>query len=324
MNKIFFSIIFLFFLSFQISFAQDKVIEGGIVNGGATYLPKPDYPQEAKDFCADGTVEVQILIGEDGKVISAEAISGDELLRDSAVEAAKKAKFRMGHASVKTKGKLVYNFVSEKKCVNAGVVNKNALIIPKPQLQNTINSCHLNIKEPIEINVQIVIDATGNVTNARALNGHPLLRGIFVNFARQAKFKPININSAPFFVTAILVYKINPDGEVYTDIDDEIVLGEALNLSKPIFPSFTGKIGNNRSVLVEIVIDEDGNVLSAEAISGHPMLKAMSVAAARHSKFSQTTISGVPVKAKALLTYEYILADELIVNVVVNSIEPQK
>lgn len=64
MNKIFFSIIFLLFVSSQISFAQEKIIEGGIVNGKATYLPKPDYPQEAKDFCAEGKVAVQILIDE--------------------------------------------------------------------------------------------------------------------------------------------------------------------------------------------------------------------------------------------------------------------
>ena len=31
-----------------------KIVEGGIVNGKATYLPQPEYPQEAKDFCASG------------------------------------------------------------------------------------------------------------------------------------------------------------------------------------------------------------------------------------------------------------------------------
>lgn len=425
MNKIFLSIICLLFVSFQISFAQEKNATGGIVNGKATYLPKPDYPQEAKNFCVDGIVEVQVLIGEGGNVISAEAISGDELLRDSAVEAAKKATFRMGHFAVKTEGKLVYNFVSEKKCIYAGVVNKKALKIPKPSLQNIVHPKHLKIEEPREVIVQIIIDLNGDVTNARALNGHPLIRSIFVNFARQAKFQPTSITTSPIFIKAILIYKIKLDGEVDTDIEkdiigipidlvkpsppfcncrfgdnssimvgtevdkngnvikaeaynghpilknisekaalkskflpsnlkakvtivyefeaindnrdvkisdiyikevksDELTIGKALSLPKPPFPSFNGKLGNNSSVLVEVVIDEDGNVISAKAISGHPMLKAMSVAAARHSKFSQTKISGVRVKAKALLTYEYILADELIVNVIVNSIEPQK
>lgn len=48
-------------------------------------------------------------------MISAEAISGDELLREAAVEAAKKAKFSMGHFASRMKGVLIYNFVYEKK-----------------------------------------------------------------------------------------------------------------------------------------------------------------------------------------------------------------
>ena len=41
-----------------------KIVEGGIVNGKATYLPQPNYPQEAKDFCASGKVKVEVLIDE--------------------------------------------------------------------------------------------------------------------------------------------------------------------------------------------------------------------------------------------------------------------
>jgi outer membrane biosynthesis protein TonB len=83
---------------------KEKTIKQPIVNGMATYLPKHDFPQEAKDFCANGKVEVEVLIGEDGNVIEAKAISGDELLHGSAVEAAKKAKFTTGHL-VQTKRK---------------------------------------------------------------------------------------------------------------------------------------------------------------------------------------------------------------------------
>ena len=71
-----------------------KIVEGGIVNGKATYLPQPEYPQEAKDFCASGVISVEVEIDGKGEVISAKAISGDELLHKSAVETAKKAKFQ--------------------------------------------------------------------------------------------------------------------------------------------------------------------------------------------------------------------------------------
>ncbi|HXG85851.1 MAG TPA: energy transducer TonB [Pyrinomonadaceae bacterium] len=123
----------LFFLcSVQSVFAQEKVISGGIVNGKATKLPEPIYSREAKDSCASGEVKVEVLIDENGDVISAKAISGDELLRTSAVEAAKKAKFRTTHFQVKVRGIVVYNFVLKIKCIEVGIVNKKAKYLSTP------------------------------------------------------------------------------------------------------------------------------------------------------------------------------------------------
>ena len=57
------------------------VIKGGIVNGKAIELPKPNYPQEAKDFCSGGKVEVAVLIYNlTGELISAKAITGDRII----------------------------------------------------------------------------------------------------------------------------------------------------------------------------------------------------------------------------------------------------
>jgi len=195
-----------------------KIARGGIVNSRATYLPKPYYPQEAKDFCAIGKVEVEILISENGSVIEAKAISGDELLRESAVEAVKKAKFRQvaDGKPVKTKGIVVYNFVSENKCIVVGVVNNKARFVPKPQVANLNHPKHFQIKEEQIVTVQIIIDESGKVVRARAISGHPLLRAACENSARQAKFAPSYINSLPVKVKALLVYKFKPDGTIDT------------------------------------------------------------------------------------------------------------
>jgi outer membrane biosynthesis protein TonB len=56
-------------------------------------VPKPIYSKEAENFCAGGKVEVEVLVDEKGDVFGARAISGDELLHNSAVEVALKAKF---------------------------------------------------------------------------------------------------------------------------------------------------------------------------------------------------------------------------------------
>jgi len=53
----------------------------GVINGRAADLVKPVYSAAAKAVNAQGTVEVQVMIDEAGKVVSAHAISGNALLR---------------------------------------------------------------------------------------------------------------------------------------------------------------------------------------------------------------------------------------------------
>jgi TonB family protein len=94
-------------------------ISAGILNGKAISLPKPPYPEDARKSRLSGKVEVQVLIDENGKVISANAISGLEnvSLRLAAEAAALKATFsptKLRGEPVKVSGVIVYNFVAEK------------------------------------------------------------------------------------------------------------------------------------------------------------------------------------------------------------------
>jgi TonB family protein len=92
------------------------IVSGGVLNGKATYLPKPAYPPIAKSVHATGTVNVRVTIDENGSVISASAVSGHPLLQASAVAAARQAKFtptKLSGQTVKVTGIIVYNFVEQ-------------------------------------------------------------------------------------------------------------------------------------------------------------------------------------------------------------------
>ena len=65
-------------------------ISGGVLNGKAISLPKPAYPPIARAAHAAGTVVVQVLIDENGNVVSAHAVSGHPLLQAVAVGAARR------------------------------------------------------------------------------------------------------------------------------------------------------------------------------------------------------------------------------------------
>lgn len=91
-----------------------KQISKGVVNGSAVSLPKPSYPPAAQAVNASGAVNVQVLIDEEGNVISASAVSGHPLLRAATEQAARGAKFKptlLQGAPVKVSGVIVYNFV---------------------------------------------------------------------------------------------------------------------------------------------------------------------------------------------------------------------
>ncbi|HKU77690.1 MAG TPA: TonB family protein [Pyrinomonadaceae bacterium] len=91
-------------------------ISGGVLNGKAISLPKPGYPPIARAAHASGTVVVQVLIDENGSVVSAHAVSGHPLLQAAAVGAAKQARFsptKLSGQPVKVTGVIQYNFVSQ-------------------------------------------------------------------------------------------------------------------------------------------------------------------------------------------------------------------
>ena len=55
-----------------------------MINGEAVLLPKPPYPEMARQLKIQGVVSVQVLVDETGRVVSAKAVSGNPfLVRDA-------------------------------------------------------------------------------------------------------------------------------------------------------------------------------------------------------------------------------------------------
>jgi TonB family protein len=85
-----------------------------------------------------------------------------------------------------------------------------------------------------------------------------------------------------------------------------VLNGKALVLEKPIYPPIARQAHASGTVVIQVVIDEEGNIISARAVSGHPLLQAVCVDAARKSKFSGTTLAGQPVKVTGVITYNFV------------------
>jgi len=88
-------------------------VSGGVLQGKAITKVQPPYPPIAKAARAAGAVQVQVTISEEGRVIEAAVIAGHPLLRDAALQAAKRWTFQPTELSgvpVKVQGILTFNF----------------------------------------------------------------------------------------------------------------------------------------------------------------------------------------------------------------------
>lgn len=86
-----------------------------------------------------------------------------------------------------------------------------------------------------------------------------------------------------------------------------VLNGKAVKLVAPSYPPAASIVRASGEVIVQVLIDENGDVVSANAISGHPLLKHAATQAALQSKFAPTKLSGVPVKVSGTIVYRFTL-----------------
>ena len=91
-----------------------------------------------------------------------------------------------------------------------------------------------------------------------------------------------------------------------TIISKGVINSIAVKLPKPAYPAAAIAVKASGAVNVQVTIDEDGGVVSAVATSGHPLLKAAAVSAAKQARFTPTKLSDQPVKVTGVIVYNFV------------------
>lgn len=89
-------------------------------------------------------------------------------------------------------------------------------------------------------------------------------------------------------------------------ISKGVINGSAISLPKPPYPPAARAVRAAGAVNVQVTISESGSVISANAVSGHPLLRAAAAQAARSAKFAPTLLSGQPVKVTGVIVYNFV------------------
>ncbi|MDQ2746862.1 MAG: VIT and VWA domain-containing protein [Acidobacteriota bacterium] len=84
-----------------------------------------------------------------------------------------------------------------------------------------------------------------------------------------------------------------------------VLNGKATSLPRPAYPAAARAVRASGAVAVQITTDESGKVISATAVSGHPLLRAAAEKAANSAKFAPTLLSGKSVRIVGTIVYNF-------------------
>jgi TonB family protein len=174
------------------------------------------------------------------------------------------------------------------------------------------------------VTVRVSVDESGNVLSVdqpagpaqlcKGSNNDPrlaALRQSVVEAVKKAKFTPAIKDGKPVKMTVWVSLTFDPlkDGSTGAErriVNVGVVTGKAVRLPKPPYPSAARGKRASGAVAVRVLVDENGDVFTAEALTGHPLLQPAAVDVACEAKFSQTLIEGKAVRVMGVITYNFV------------------
>jgi len=197
--------------------------------------------------------------------------------------------------------------------------------VPVPQQQKEPEQKQeakpVKVENNVDVRKELIADVTRTElvpkeVSAKASDVPPVRRGVTTIVGDQNVSAAAPMPAGPGVGTVIAAPKVQiadepPPPEAKptpprAPISGGVLNGKAISLPKPAYPPIARAAHASGTVVVQVLIDENGNVVSAHAVSGHPLLQAVAVGAARQAKFSPTKLSGQPVKVTGVIQYNFV------------------
>lgn len=198
--------------------------------------------------------------------------------------------------------------------------------VPVPQQQKEPEQKQeakpVKVEQNVDVRKELIADVTRTElvpkeVSAKASDVPPVRRGVTTIIGNESSNASAPMPAGPGAGTVVTApTKVNiadeppPPAATPTPprapISGGVLNGKALSLPKPPYPAIARAAHASGTVVVQVLIDENGNVVSARAVSGHPLLQAVAVAAARQARFSPTKLSGQPVKVTGVIQYNFV------------------
>ncbi|HUF03367.1 MAG TPA: energy transducer TonB [Aridibacter sp.] len=254
--------------------------------GLAERLPAPDYGYVGAGVDVwTGFVFVEVSIDEEGRVVSANAISGHNFFRKRFEIAARNAKFRSAvpNSDTTRSKKIIKYLVIGKNGLKPleskplGIINGLAVMLPAPEIGAKAEE--VCAEGPVDI--RVTLDKHGNVATADPIIGDPLLIGSSVEAAKRARFR----RSAHVFLNEGIIRYNYPLSARCARLGASVpVQSLEIKIPSPEVPAECNCLGK---VEIEVVLDPNSHrPVRARAVSGLPLLRPYAERAAMIGTYS--------------------------------------
>jgi TonB family protein len=229
--------------------------------------PAPKYPDEAKKTGLGGKVSVLVALDENGNVTGVERVSGPDWVCEA---------------------------VAYPDVVALREAAKSAALRAKftPAVRDG---------KPTTSTILVIYDFKGK---AQASGGFAAGGMKQTRLDPNEHYKIVgSISSADSTLPSTLRNTSSGTGQT---VSGGVLNGKEMSLAKPPYPAAARAVRAYGAVSVQVLIDTDGYVYSAQAMSGHPLLQSVSRIAACNSRFTQTLLMGEPVKVSGIIIYNFV------------------
>ena len=196
--------------------------------------------------------------------------------------------------------------------------------VPVPQQQKEPEQKQeakpVKVEQNVDVRKELIADVAESrlppkEISAKASDVPPVRRGVTTVLGTADSNASAPMPAGPGSGTVVTPAKVNIADEEpppaaptppRAPISGGVLNGKAISLPKPAYPPIARAAHASGTVVVQVLIDENGSVVSAKAVSGHPLLQAVAVSAARQARFSPTKLSGQPVKVTGVIQYNFV------------------
>ncbi len=182
--------------------------------------------------------------------------------------------------------------------------NINSSINSNFNTNSNVNTSNVNVKTPTPTPTKTPTPKPTQTPNTNAnVNSNTVVNSSQTNS---------NINTNRVIIigpTPPATPKPNPSPtatSVPTNVNVGVMNSRARELRKPAYPPIAKQMGASGQVVVQVSIDENGNVVAAKAVSGHMLLRAPAEAAARQSAFNPVKVGDKAIRANGTIVYNFI------------------